>query len=234
MKKLFLMMLALCLLLAGCGNSAEDVGAAAPESVSSAVEAEQNAAADAKQEAPAVTVLPLAEDIMANLDDAMLAVSLEKGGVYVDDTGKMQMDVKIYNYDKYDMVDISNLKVGDIITTHAGDVEVTSMDRNAAGTLYINGGLEEGGFDLVTDDSGIFFETGYNDVKNWYEVGKATLRVSTEFVGYDNADPDQGEVLFYPGSFVNDEIANYNFYPHNTTIRVEGGQVVELHRMYTP
>ena len=171
---------------------------------------------------------------MDNLDDAILSVSLEEEGAYVDDTGKMQMDVKIYTYDKYDMVDISALKVGDIIVTHTGEVEVTAMERSEGGLLYINGGLEEGGFDLFTDESGIFFETGFNDVKNWYEVGEASIRVSADFQGYDNSDPEQGEVVIYPGDFLVGAITNYDFTPFNTTIRVEGGQIVEMNRMYTP
>ena len=88
--------------------------------------------------------------------------------------------------------------------------------------------------DLVTDDSGVFFETGFNDIKSWYEVGQATLRVSADFEGHDSSDLDAGEVTFFPGSFLNDEITNYDFTPYNTTIRVEAGQVVEMHRRYTP
>jgi hypothetical protein len=142
--------------------------------------------------------------------------------------------VKIYTYDKYDMVDIANLKEGDTIVTHAGEVVVTSLERTQGGLILINGGLEEGGFDLFTDDSGIFYESGFNDVKNWYEVGTATIRVSADFEGRDNSNPDQGEVVLYPGSFLVGEVTDYNFTPYNTTIRVEGGQIVEMNRMYTP
>ena len=98
----------------------------------------------------------------------------------------------------------------------------------------INGGLENGGFDLVTDDCGIYFETGYNDAKNWYQIGEATIRVSADLTGTDNIDPAQGEVIFYPGSFLVGEVTNYDFTPYNTTIRVEEGQIVEIHRVYVP
>ena len=150
----------------------------------------------------------------------------------MDDAGEMQMDVKIFTYDKYDMVDLSTLKVGDTIVTHAGEVEVTAMERSAGGAIYINGGLEEGGFDLVTVENGIFYEAGFNDAKNWYEVGEATIRVSADFEGRDNSNPDQGEIVFYPGSFLVGEITDYDFTPYSTIIRVEGGQIVEMNRMY--
>ena len=236
MKKMTLLILALCLVLTGCGKKEEAVDASTQATEKETVEtapaaSEQQPAASEKEPAHVINSLP--DSTMDNLTDAILAVSLEEGGAYVDDTGKMQMDVKIYTYDKYDMVDIAQLKVGDIIVTHAGEVEVTSLEENSIG-IIVNGGLEEGGFDLVTDDSGIYFETGFNDAKNWYEVGEATIRVSADFEGHDMADPDKGDVILYPGSFLVGEVTNYNFVPHNTTIRVEEGQIVEMTRTFMP
>ena len=189
---------------------------------------------EAEQTESAAVIRPLPDTTMDNLQDATIAVSFEEGDVYVDDTGKLQMEAKIYTYDKYDMVDIAMLKVGDTIVTHAGEVKVTALERSAAGTVYVNGGLDNGGFDLVTDDCGVFFETGYSDVKSWYQVGEATIRVSVDFKGLDTSNPDAGEVVLYPGSFLVGEVSNYDFTPHNTTIRIENGQVMELTRVYMP
>ena len=236
MKKWVLIMAAVCLMLAGCSKVEENVAADTTQTEKPNVETEveQNASSNAEQEEPAAVVHPLPDTTMENLNDAILSISLEEGGAYVDDTGKMQMDVKIYTYDRYDMVDISNLKVGDILVAHAGEIEITAMERSESGIIRINGGLEEGGLDLVTDDSGIFFETGFNDAKNWYEVGEATILVSADFLGHDNSNPEQGEALIYPGDFLVGAVTDYNFTPYNTTIRVEGGQIVEMNRMYTP
>lgn len=181
-----------------------------------------------------LSIYPLPDPTMDNLTDAILPVSIEEGGVYADDAGNMQMNVKIYSYDMYDMVDISMMKEGDTFVTNAGEIEVSSLERGENGMIYVNGGLENGGFDLATEDNGIFFETGYNDAKNWYEVGEATISVSAEFKGYDSADPDQEEIVFDTDSFLNGEVINYNFTPYNTTIRVEGGQIVEMNRRYIP
>lgn len=235
MKRVIVLFAAFCLLLVGCTTSHRDGGgnAVPADNKISAVVA-NNDTADTEQTEGAQTITPLPDTTMENLTDAILSVSLEEGDAYVDDRGIMQMDLKVYTYDKYDMMDIANLKIGDTIVRHSGEVEVTSKEQNETGTIYINGGLETGGFDLVTDDCGIFYEIGFNDSKNWYEVGEVTIRVSVDFKGIDNADPEQGEFILYPGSFLIGEVTNYDFTPYNTTIRVEEGQIVEMNRVYIP
>lgn len=179
-------------------------------------------------------ITPIPDHIMENLSDAILSVSFVEGDAYVDDTGKMQMDLKIYTYDKYDMIDMANVKVGDTIIRHAGAVEVISVEHGKAGRILINGGLDSDGFDFATDDDGVFYEIGYNDAKNWYQIGEATIRVSADFQGADNADVELGEVILYPGDFLIGAVTNYDFTPQNTTIRIENGQIVELNRRYIP
>ena len=98
----------------------------------------------------------------------------------------------------------------------------------------IRSGLDEGGIDLFTDDGGVYYESGYSDTKSWYEVGEVTIPVSDDFTGTDTADLDQGEVVFSVDSFLNDEITYFDFTPHNTTIRVEGGKVVDMNRRNVP
>ena len=61
MKKAIAWFAVLCLLLAGCAKAEIESGK---------------------------TICPLPDTTMENLEDAILAVSLEKGDAYVDDTGK--------------------------------------------------------------------------------------------------------------------------------------------------
>ena len=234
-KKTIILLMASCLLLYGCAYSQTD-GGENDVLVDNklAVIAEIHDTADMVQAVTSQKISPLPDTTMENLSDAILSISLDEGDAYVDDSGRMQMDLKIYTYDKYDMVDIANLKVGDTVVRHFGEVKVVSKEQNEAGTIFINGGLENGGLDLVTDDCGIFYETGFNDVKNWYEIGEATIRVSVDFKGYDNADLEQGEVIIYPGDFLIGAVTNYDFTPYNTTIRVEDGQIVEMNRVFIP
>jgi hypothetical protein len=224
MKKILFVTLVICLLFAGCREAKAETEATEPVSTTAGTE----------QAVPATTIHPRPDTTMDNLSDTILSISLEEGNAYVDDTGKMQMDLTIYSYDKYDMVDISVLKVGDILVTHAGEVEISALERQENGTLLINGGPDEDGLRLVTDETGIYYASGYNDAKNWYEIGEATIRVSVDFMYYDTSDLEKGEILYYPGSFLIGEVTDYNFTPYNTTIRVEDGQIVEMHRVYVP
>lgn len=67
------------------------------------------------------------------------------------------MKVKIYDYELFDLVDISLLEVGSIIVINKELVEVVSLERNELGTVIINGGLDAGGYELVTDGYGVFY-----------------------------------------------------------------------------
>lgn len=234
-KKIIVLWMVFCLLLTGCAASQKGNGENEIPSDIAASKAMVSSDTDSTEQPEEThTITPLPDTTMENLSDAILSISLDEGDAYVDDSGRMQMDLKIYTYDKYDMVDIANLKVGDTVVRHFGEVKVVSKEQNEAGTIFINGGLENGGLDLVTDDCGIFYETGFNDVKNWHEIGEATIRVSVDFKGIDNADLEQGEVIIYPGDFLIGAVTNYDFTPYNTTIRVEDGQIVEMNRVFIP
>lgn len=221
-KKAIAFLIVFCLAFAGCARLQSE----GSENTAPAI--------DAGQPADARTITPLPDTTMENLTDAILSVSLEEGNAYVDDQGRMQMDLKIYTYDKYDMVDIADLKVGDTLVRHSGDIKVISKEQDETGTIFINGGLDNGGLNLVTDDCGLFYEMGFSDTKSWYQVGEATIRVSADFTGIDRGDLELGEVILYPGDFLIGAVTNYDFTPYNTTIRVEDGQIVEMNRSYVP
>ena len=234
MKKIIVLWIAFCLSLAGCTSSRTDSNEnTALTDDKNSVVAEKDAV-DTELAEEARTISPLPDMSMENLTDTILSVSLDEGNAYVDDHGRMQMDLTIYSYDQYDMVDIANLKVGDTLVRHDGEVKVASKEQHEAGTIYINGGLDNGGFNLITDDCGTFYEMGFNDTKNWYPVGEATIRVSADFKGIDRADLELGEVIIYPGDFLIGAVTNYDFTPYNTTIRIENGQIIETKRRFIP
>ena len=242
-------MITLALSLVGCGNvkpeqevTEESIIAQTEENTAVQEEnmstQEESTAAQEEniepQEGKTISPLPVTID-MNQLDNCTVAVSFEEGDAYVDDTGIMRLDATVYTYDLYDIVDISLLEEGDIIVIRNQEVEVATLERTEHGLVIINGGEENGGYDLYTDDSGVYYEMGFNDTKAYYPLGEATIRVSIDFKFYDNSDIEAGEKMFYPGDFLIDDAGiRYDFTANNTTIVIEDGQIIQMNRIYTP
>ena len=142
---------------------------------------------------------------MNNLTDCTVAVSFDKGDAYVDENGVMQLKVKVYTYDLYDMVDISMLTPGDTIILRGEEVLITDLVRTEYGSVQINGGLDVGGYELITNENTAYFEIGYSDVKTYFELGETTIKVSGDFIFTDKMDLDKGEVTYYPEDFLTEE-----------------------------
>ena len=236
MKKFLALVLALsCLLgLVGCntGSPAAEPTATEKQEIQQATEAVENVP---EAEEPAVIMpLPVTLDV-TNLEDCTVAVSLEKGGVYVDETGAIIMEVTVFTYDLYDMVDVALLKEGDTIRCGQRDILVTSVERSETGLVMINGGLDAGGIELFAEDDTVYYERNYSDVKSYYELGKAFLPVSPDFAYNDESGFSEGQTLFRAEDFLDDEAGiDYYFSPNDTTIRIEDGYVVAMTRVYAP
>ena len=217
MKKTLSIILAVVLslgMLAGCGTKTET-----------------------ESKEPNVNIIsPLPETLDINaLDNCTVAISLENGGVYVNDSGKMVMDVTVYSYELYDMVDIASLKENDVILRKKEEVKVTEIERLETGLVRINGGEENGGFDLVSNDSTVYYESGMNDIKAYYELGSVTLPVSDEFEYVDESDLDADAKKYFAEDFLKDDSGiEYNFSPNNTSIVIENGTIIKMNKTYMP
>jgi len=198
--------------------------------------------ADGKQEAPleeadapaVIAPLPVTIDI-TELEDCTVAVSLEEGDFYADETGAIMMDVTVYVYDVYDMVDVSLMKEGDIILRNQEELPISSIERNESGLILINGGLDKGGFELFTEENTVYYEQGYSDLKSYYALGSVSLPVSPDFIYNDASDLDKDAVLFRSEDFLSDAgNIDYHFNANNTTIQIEDGYVTAMTRVYMP
>ena len=189
-----------------------------------------------KEENNAKVINPLPETLDVNaLDNCTVAVSLEKGDAYVDDNGKMVMNLTVYSYELYDMVDISTLEENDVIVRQNKEVKITGLERLDSGLVRINGGEENGGFDLVSNDNTVYYESGMNDIKAYYELGKITLPVSVDFRYIDESEPEKEAKTYYPGDFLTDYAGlEYNFTPNNTTVVIEDGVIIRMNKVYMP
>ena len=189
-----------------------------------------------KEENNTKVINPLPETLDVNaLDNCTVAVSLEKGDAYVDDNGKMVMNLTVYSYELYDMVDIASLKENDVIVRRNEEVTITELERTDSGLVRINGGEENGGFDLVSNDNTVYYESGMNDIKAYYELGKITLPVSVDFRYIDESEPEKEAKTYYPGDFLTDYAGlEYNFTPNNTTVVIEDGVIIRMNKVYMP
>ena len=175
---------------------------------------------------------PLPETIDINaLDDCTVAVAIEKGDVYVAD-GKTMLNAAVFTYDLYDMVDIASLKEKDVIVRKNEEIRIEKIERLESGLVRINGGEENGGFDLISNDSTVYYETGMSDVKAYYELGEVELPVSEKFEYVDESDLE-AEPKYYTVEELMSEV-EYNFIPNNTSIVIENGTVIKMNKVYMP
>lgn len=224
MKTRILIILVMCIIFAGCTNTRNQPGQPA-----------QTAPVETKATEAATVIRPLPDTTMDALENSIVNISFEQNGFYRDEAGNVYLQMQIYSYDKFDMVDISAMKVGDIILISGEELIVNSVERNDQGTVFINGGLDEGGLDMITDDGGIYFSHGYSDMKSWNLVGEANCPVSDDFVFTDSVNLDLGKVIYGAEDLLNSIPApEYGYQPQNTTVRIENGQVVTMERIYTP
>lgn len=186
-------------------------------------------------EAPAV-VMPLPQTVdLENLSDCTLAVSFIPDDFSMDADGNVSASVTVYVYDLYDMVDMSLLAPGGEIVVSGETVAVETVERNEAGTILLNGGLDQGGLEFATSDHTVYYEIGYSDARSYYPVGSATLPVSSQFLFTDAADLDHDPVVYDLTQWMEqkDDIMDH-YVPRNTTIVLENGMVTEMERVYIP
>ena len=178
---------------------------------------------------------PLPETLDINeLDNCTVAVSLDKGDAKVSDSGKMEMDVTVYSYELYDIADIASLNENDVIVRQNKEIKISEIERLENGLVRINGGEENGGFDLVSNNSTVYYEIGMNDIKAYHELGEVTLPVSDKFEYVDESNPDENVKTYFSEDFLNDSISEYNFSPNNTSILIENGNIIKMIKSYMP
>mgnify|MGYP004600459255 FL=1 len=222
MKRLFKATLSLGLALgvlglSGCRTPAADSGSAS--------------AGGSQGEARRVE--PLAD----TLDESALAEGDQqftagfRGSDIREDGGQLVIDLTVYTYDLYDAVDISMLAAGDTLVVKGEDIPVTAVAEENGG-VTVNGGLENGGVDLISAGGGTFRVLLENDAPDLYEAGTITLPVAQDCVLTDDSDPEAPGRTLYAGDLLGlgDEV----FSPQATTVETAGGMVTAIHRDYIP
>lgn len=245
MKKMIAWLLILSLTLSGCtagGQEAQQTSEPTAQTTAPIQPAvQQTDAAQATQSseetlAPAYAdVMPLPATIDVNaLTDCTVSISLENGGIYEDESGCVWMDATVYTYDLYDLVDIAGLGQGSTIFIN-GNVVTVEQYEQIGPFILINGGLDQGGHELTTDENGVYYEIGYSDMRSWYPLGKVTLPVAPDFSCTDSSDLDADPIVRTARDLMElDQDMASLFEPQNTTIVIESGTVTQMTRIYMP
>lgn len=234
--------------LTACGNKVEETTTPVIEaqpSEESTTDAQEDAATEeatpettteASGEAKTVEPLPSAIDLN-NLGDCTVGVSFEKADL-TEENGAFQLHVMVQDYEKFDMVDISTLQVGDTLVIDGGQTKVESLERTDTGAVKINGDIEDGGIYLWTDEDGVYYEVGFDDYKSYYEIGDITLPLSEDFVFTDNSDLDNPGQTYTAQEFKNyldaDKDGMLFFYPNNCKITIADGKITAMDKEFTP
>ena len=194
----------------------------------------------------ALQLLDTAQTIVENLGYTMPLYPLESAESAVADGGYAvafsaadlkktedgyTLTAEIYDYDRYEMEEIDNLKQGGRIQICQQPVAIGSITRED-GTVHINGGTKAGGVDLVEDD-GIYRTNGSDGQPLYYDLGSLTLSLSKDCTFEDQADlqgESEGAVYEYPEMLAAIEKSGEPFRAVDTVITVRMEQIVQIIR----
>lgn len=194
----------------------------------------------------ALQLLDTAQTIVENLGYTMPLYPLESAESAVADGGYAvafsaadlkktedgyTLTAEIYDYDRYEMEEIDNLKQGGRIQICQQPVAIGSITRED-GTVHINGGTKAGGVDLVEDD-GIYRTNGSDGQPLYYDLGSLTLPLSKDCTFEDQAGlhgESEGAVYEYPELSAAIEKSGEPFRAVDTVITVRMEQIVQIIR----
>lgn len=240
MKRLFITAAITALCLCGCGTSSTDSSSSvsASQSTSSVV-----SSSDTKGEE--IKVMP--ENTPVNVDDNKLepgvySVSFDPETDLIQTDEGYNIHLKVYDYDKYKISDIENLKEGDTINVGGEDMKIDTVEFNtdSAGekTVSVNGGVENNGIDLIEENG--TYRTLTMDIYPLYNLcGETTLALSKDLTVEDFSLSD--EATAEPSKFTyNDlpscitESENKVWSENATTITVDNNEITNITRNWTP
>lgn len=150
--------------------------------------------------------------------------------------GQLQLSFTVYNYEKFDAADISDLKAGDVLVVSGREMTVASVQASDS-YVTVNGGEEAGGVLFSLDaSSNTYYVMGMDDSKTYYEKGQLTFPVADTCVLTDDADfehPGQTTPASdLPKLLAQDDI--YGFNPQSTTVTLKNSQITAIYRGFLP
>lgn len=139
-----------------------------------------------------------------------------------------------YDYEQFNASEIENLKVGDTLVIDQKEMKVESVEPQSDSWIQINGGLEQDGCDLYKGEDGLYYEMQLES-KRYQPMTELDLPLTKNFVFMDSSDPDKQGQKYNTEEFLDllkDDV--YGFYPNNSTVTVENGEITQITRNFIP
>ena len=167
--------------------------------------------------------------IIDSLDNYAFAASFNNSDVKLDEDGILNIHLSVYDYELFDMVDVSKLKEGDTLVINGEDILVQTIERDQG--VIINGGAEKGGITLKTDVDGTFYEVNAAMEKDYYFVGYVTLSAGEGFAFYDHTGPGNAEQVYDADTLISElNTLDLSCEYTNTSVVVEDGKLIGVIR----
>lgn len=175
-----------------------------------------------------------AELSVDRLDNCTIAVAFSSQDITEETDGTVKIHFEVYDYETFAATDIDELQEGDTLLIDGQNIPVISVEREDT-AVRINGGVENGGINLVTDENGMYYEnlTDTADiVYSYYLVGDTTMVTDPTFVCEDSADLDLGQQIYTAGQLKEKE--EFRCTAADSTMRIENGKIKKVTRSYRP
>ena len=176
------------------------------------------------------TVEPMAETV--DLNDGTYPVAFDRAEL---SDGTLS-GVHVFTEDCYDIVDMATLAVGDSIVIDGQAIQITAL--GGEDHIEINGGALNGGYDIWPfEEDNCYRVVLDDDFPTYTDHGEATLPLDANVTFTDGWNIDAEPLTVTGAAEVEKAIReseNDAFNAYNTTLRIEGGSIVEINRRYVP
>ncbi len=163
------------------------------------------------------------EDCTVNASFTVKDFNLEEGNI----------SFSVYEEEIYDAVEVSLMQIGDTLNINGRELVVESI-QDVNGDLKVNGGIEEGGAELLAGSGGTYRARSLEDAPAYLETGRSTLPLSEALTisdGYKDASSPKTATFEELEDYLDGlDGASDSFNYLTTTIQVAGGKVINITR----
>ena len=162
-------------------------------------------------------------------------------GFKLDAVSETEIIADVYDEQRYDAVEVTQIAVGDVVTYMGEDVTVETVEVDYS-TLINGGSIDADGITLCPDEGGTYIALE-GESPAYLLLGTAQLTFADEVVYHHWQQDEEGTVMdemtseTVPAAQIKDLLTaegDETYYPDSLTVVIEGGLVTELNINYVP